>query len=519
MYDINAGNARPEMAEVGKGSNQLADYKPVERAIEADAAMQERKAAAKKKADEARQEQVYNALSSIDAKAVKPNDVTYFSDKIQSLYNDAAKKMNLAGEITPQDRNALEASIAQIKAEAAASGNTKSFVQGELTRAYAAPPGTYRDEDIKKLEDRIASPEHVKNWDTGDLRLNVNKNLQEDINKTILPAREKLAVEGSVEFPTASGSIIKIDKKDLSPEIEQNLYNDWVSNNYEQLSYDLRKKQARGDKEAISYGNDVNQYADKVYKPQFSLHEEKRGYQRPLQGEGEGSGETGADAIDNTPSTYKMTTPSTTGAPVDATATSIANGRLGKNISKNLTLTTDIRDINGNSLPFAKGVYPTSGSDVKVMAVYKKGAKGVSGDLSGSIIPDGRIDNAIKAGVIEYQPIFMGKMTVPDIDETTGKQKTYINTIGVKIPLTKEISITAPARLLKGGLGKSEKTFDELNRIAEEKNATIKGAPKAAASSAAAPKAYTRAELKAMSPSYTDAVIDAGVKSGKIKLK
>ena len=290
MYDINAGNARPEMAEVGKGSNQLADYKPVERAIEADAAMQERKAAAKKKADEARQEQVYNALSSIDAKAVKPNDVTYFSDKIQSLYNDAAKKMNSAGEITPQDRNALEASIAQIKAEAAASGNTKSFVQGELARAYAAPPGTYRDEDIKKLEDRIASPEHIKNWDTGDLRLNVNKNLQEDINKTILPAREKLAVEGSVEFPTASGSIIKIDKKDLSPEIEQNLYNDWVSNNYEQLSYDLRKKQARGDEEAISYKNDVNQYADKVYKPQFSLHEEKRGYQRPLQGEGEGAG-------------------------------------------------------------------------------------------------------------------------------------------------------------------------------------------------------------------------------------
>jgi hypothetical protein len=118
------------------------------------------------------------------------------------------------------------------------------------------------------------------------------------------------------------------------------------------------------------------------------------------------------------------------------------------------------------------------------MPVYKKGAKGVSGDLSGSIIPDGRIDNAIKAGVIEYQPIFMGKMTVPDIDEATGKQKTYINTIGVKIPLTKEISITAPARLLKGGLGKSEKTFDELNRIAEEKNATIKGAPKAAAPSA-----------------------------------
>ena len=31
--------------------------------------------------------------------------------------------------------------------------------------------------------------------------------------------------------------------------------------------------------------------------------------------------------------------------------------------------------------------------------------------------------------------------------------------------------------------------------------------------------AYTRAELKAMSPNYTDAVIDAAVKAGKIKLK
>ena len=40
------------MAEVGKGSNQLADYRPVERAIEADAAMQERKAAAKAKKEE-----------------------------------------------------------------------------------------------------------------------------------------------------------------------------------------------------------------------------------------------------------------------------------------------------------------------------------------------------------------------------------------------------------------------------------------------------------------------------------
>jgi len=511
MYDINAGNARPEMAEVGKGSNQLADYRPVERAIEADAAMQERKAIKKDEEAKARQKELMDKLAQMQGKAIMSHDTTGIAEQQQDLKDTVMKNIDA---INKGGAGAVEAELAVNQKIATLNQNINSSVAKRqsveaLAKDMQANPNRYTKKSRKNVEDFIINGGMVKNPD-GTWAVNPydetqlaepSTDLQAELKATRDALRETSPkIKKGYTLPDGTGTYVESETYNTSLEDVKddkgNIIQPGVHSTLRQMYADNERVRNKAHELFEDESDDVKkQYTDpttgevdaaKYFAEKFASqvgHTETSRTSRTPQGKGEG--ETGADAIDNTPSTYKMTTPNTAGISVDATATSIANGRLGKNISKNLTLTTDIRDINGNILPFAKGVYPTSGSDVKVVPVYKKGAKGVSGDLSGSIIPDGRIDNAIKAGVIEYQPIFMGKMTVPDIDEETGEQKTYINTSGAEVPLTKEISITAPARLLKGGLGKSEKTFDELNRIAEEKNATIKGAPQTTAPKAA----------------------------------
>lgn len=195
------------------------------------------------------------------------------------------------------------------------------------------------------------------------------------------------------------------------------------------------------------------------------------------------------DVIDKTPSSYKIMTPSAQGASLEGTVEAVQSGRLAKNLTKNLTMTTDVRDISGNTLPLQKGVYPVSGSDIKVVPVYKKGfnVKGSKTSVEGNVIPSERLDDALKNGAVEYKTLFYGSMKVPDIYEEDskeldnsgnpihhkGEQKTFLNSEGKETPLYKDISVTVPASNLKGGLGKSEETINQMNDYAAQKNASL----------------------------------------------
>ena len=196
------------------------------------------------------------------------------------------------------------------------------------------------------------------------------------------------------------------------------------------------------------------------------------------------------DTTSTTPSSYKIQTTATdaSGNPtsVEGTVNSIATARLGKNLSKDLTLNSEVRDFNGNQLPVQTGVFPVSGSDINVVPVYKSGSMAGDNkkDLSGNVVPSERLDEAKKAGKVEYKAMFNGTMKVPDvytsdvveggkITHAKGEQKMFTAANGKETPLTKDISITSPAHLLKGGLGKSEETVNKMIDIANQKNAEL----------------------------------------------
>lgn len=254
MYDINAGNARPEMAEVGKGSNQLADYRPVERAIENKAAIQERAEAAKAKKKEDEQEQIYKALASVDAKAIKPNDIPYFSNAINQLYTDVAKSVKDKGEIPMQDRIGFESRIAQLNFEGAQSNAAKIQTLKNLDVMTTAPQGTYDEEDIQKHAAFLSSPDYQKNWDTGQLAMNKNFDYGKYVKTVLAPEAKSYAQQHSQRG---------YEKFDI------NKANEWIDRSLQdEVNFRAASKMMEKEKKAgrlpADY-HDVNEFAKKNF--------------------------------------------------------------------------------------------------------------------------------------------------------------------------------------------------------------------------------------------------------------
>jgi len=167
MYDINAGNARPEMAEVGKGSNQLADYKPVERAIEADAAMQERKAIKKDEEAKARQKELMDKLAQMQGKAIMSHDTTGIAEQQQDLKDTVMKNIDA---INKGGAGAVEAELAVNQKIATLNQNINSSVAKRqsveaLAKDMQANPNRYTKKSRKNVEDFIINGGMVKNPD------------------------------------------------------------------------------------------------------------------------------------------------------------------------------------------------------------------------------------------------------------------------------------------------------------------------------------------------------------------
>ena len=167
MYDINAGNARPEMAEVGKGSNQLADYKPVERAIEADAAMQERKAAKKEEEAKAHQKELMDKLAQMQGKAIMSHDTTGIAEQQQDLKDAVMKNIDA---INKGGAGAVEAELAVNQKIATLNQNINSSVEKRkgveaLAKDMQANPNRYTKKSRKNVEDFIINGGMVKNPD------------------------------------------------------------------------------------------------------------------------------------------------------------------------------------------------------------------------------------------------------------------------------------------------------------------------------------------------------------------
>jgi hypothetical protein len=155
------------MAEVGKGSNQLADYKPVERAIEADAAMQERKAIKKDEEAKARQKELMDKLAQMQGKAIMSHDTTGIAEQQQDLKDTVMKNIDA---INKGGAGAVEAELAVNQKIATLNQNINSSVAKRqsveaLAKDMQANPNRYTKKSRKNVEDFIINGGMVKNPD------------------------------------------------------------------------------------------------------------------------------------------------------------------------------------------------------------------------------------------------------------------------------------------------------------------------------------------------------------------
>jgi hypothetical protein len=208
MYDINAGNARPEMAEVGKGSNQLADYRPVERAIENKAAIQERAAAAKAKKEEERAADIQAQIAGMKTGDIMPHDKDLVKEKLQAMRDYAVKN---ADKLRAGDMEA-QMGFDAVKNDAGiliANSIDKKNNYAASTKMYSEHPENFTPESRDNLY-KFAGSEYAGQEFNPSLYLQEGTNLIDDAHKNLLPLIQNAAKGGTYEVPLAGGGTHKI---------------------------------------------------------------------------------------------------------------------------------------------------------------------------------------------------------------------------------------------------------------------------------------------------------------------
>lgn len=464
---------------VNKGEAQVLDQKPAFENMRFERELQARKDIAQEKAKQGVEQEKktadakrYSDIAGLKSIAILPADRDIFAAKQKAVSDYVYQNARALHEGDPKANMEFQNLYADLSSSAERSKNFREGLEAKIKEIDTNGESSFYPEDVQNIKNLYNTP-NDGSYNIGGALLNKRFNTQQYIQSTLRPIVEDIANKGSHDYvDPQSGVKTTYTKDNLTPQESDKIFASSMLKN--PLVFKEESHNLANDPEAKKqFGTDVNAYIKDKYYNQFVVNRDKTSIDEGRNDYG-GNDSIETASVDK-PQSYVIKSPSTGGGTKDATIDVAQSATLSKPISIDLTMTTSVRDLNGNALPKNKGVFKVSGSDLKVVPVYKTGTmsekntEGKTIDMGGNIIPSERLADAKSKGVIEYKPMFYGTAKVPEVDEN-GTQKWKVDANGNETPLFKEISITKPANELKGALGKSVKTLDQMNAYAEQLN-------------------------------------------------
>lgn len=474
MYDISANKGNTSLYGINKGEAQVFDNSRVEDAI----LSKQRQGLADKKAKDAEQKGLMTSIGKLGKGAIRPADLDYFAGGQKAIYDKVKKYYAEAkgGDLSIDQQVEIENDIVDLQTKATVSAERSKW-NTDRAKTYNASQGKFRKDSLDAIYKDQFDKSSAGNWNTpmGDLKEDIN--LMQDARTNLKPLIDAAMSEGTIEVPLANGGSHKIvldatsdvDIRDANGRVvkagietflRENLKNEAIFDKASHEVNQLDPEEAIKKYGADAEGNpDAANYYIQTMTPLLRQNKSQNITNMPKSDKQTDAEDFVSDI--NTPESYKIMSQGTGGKWFDATVEVAQSAQLAKPISIPLTITTTTRDMNGNTLPDDKGVYKTTGSELRVVPVYKKGVKSQGGEveLGGGAIPKERMKDALSKGVVEYKTMFYGSAKLPDGSE-------------------KEISIMKPADEIRGALGKSVKTLDQLNEYAKQLNDGVKNPAK-----------------------------------------
>lgn len=499
MYDINQNTSRTDLYEVGKGNDQLFNPETAMQGIEFNAKAKERKAAENQAVKDKRQQALEAEIAKMQGKAIMPFDMGDIYNQQKDLSDYTVQNIDAIRNNDPKAMMAVNQKLAQLQQNVAISeklrNDSESFAKEVLAHPDDFTPGTQ-----ERLNDFILNGKGTKFFNGNNIgKPSIASHVDLD---NLRKGVDQITEDSTTEIPIGNGATKTVQVKVTDPEKKRAL----IEQNYD--SSNRVKNLAESEFESApdeikSKFKTPKDYYIHTREGLIGINKTENKTSAGWKSE-KGSGNSEEDTFSTEPATFNITTPGTDNEgndkSFDATATSIATGRLAKPLLKDLTLFTDVRDINGNKVIPQKGVSKVEGSDLVVVPIYNEGSMSnnkLHRNMGGNIVPQEKIDNAVSEGAVTYKPMLTANIQVPDIYEKDepildsegkqsidengkplihkkGEQKVFTNEQGKVTPLTKTVSIVTPAKNLTGGVGKSQKLLDQLQEAADNKNEEIK---------------------------------------------
>jgi hypothetical protein len=251
MLQLNTGQARTDLYEVGKGSDQVFDPTIGVHIADREMAANERKRAAKAKQEQENLDDINAQLKGMQGKAIMSHDTPLVAEKSQAIIDYTRKNIDKLKSGDINTKLGFDQIMADLQQTTAQSVDKRQKVE-QTAQMLAANPDKYRPDSITSLGGFISS-KHA-----GDMNFNPAEYVKENINynervvKELSPFAQRMAQDKPLSKTFTKEQANELIASDLED-----------PHNFEQAHYDFEKASDKlGAKDPIEYYQ--KRYADKL---------------------------------------------------------------------------------------------------------------------------------------------------------------------------------------------------------------------------------------------------------------
>jgi hypothetical protein len=215
MYRVSTGDARTDLYGIGQGLAQVADLNPIREQVALDKQLKASEEAAKKKQQDARENEIMKNLAISSKVAIRPNDQKYFAEKQANITSFVEQNID---KLRTGEANSLmeyQRMLGELQTEAEMSKNAREFAEAEFQK-FNQSPSKYRYGSEKKIGEFLAAPEYAGNWDTSSVPLKENIDYTDRTNKVLGQIVDDIMIKTPTKSSFTEEEAYELIKKDIS---------------------------------------------------------------------------------------------------------------------------------------------------------------------------------------------------------------------------------------------------------------------------------------------------------------